>query len=105
MALQIRASMLVIKGSSKVRNFLAKSKRYTPQWIKRLLPVKVKAQAKVPVRALTRRNHGMNAESRASPYFIAGVQNARTWTLYSQLSQHPNVIPSFVKDVNYLIWN
>lgn len=82
------------------------SKRYTPRWIKRLLPVKVKEQAKVPITALTRWYRGMNAESRALPNFIiAGAQKCGTSTLNSQLSQHPNVIPSFIKEVNYFNWN
>lgn len=87
-------------------NLLEISKRYTPQWIKRLLPVKLKAQAKVPIIALTRWYQGINAESRALPYFIiAGAQKCGTSTLYSQLSQHPNVIPALTKEINYFNWN
>ena len=50
-------------------------------------------------------NKWMINEKQLPNFIIVGAQKCGTSTLFWQLSQHPNVIPPFQKEINYFNWN
>lgn len=87
-------------------NLLEITKTFIPKPIKRMFPMRVKEAVKGPIKGLVHTYQRVNAKSRALPYFIiVGAQKAGTTSLYSYLTQHPNILPSLGKEVNYFNWN
>ena len=65
-------------------------KKITPEW------------AKVPTRRLIKQYQQATSKHRALPDFIIiGAQKAGTSSLYSYLSQHPQLLASFKKEVHF----
>jgi hypothetical protein len=87
-------------------HLLGLSKIITPSWVKRLLPMEIKADTKDRIRDLALWYQARSWQDRALPRFIiGGAQKCGTTTLYDQLALHPRVVPAIVKEPGYFSWN